>query len=233
MFEFITKKPIWTLCDKGYLDELQADKISYQLKTAQDLVCYMYLRDLTGLKIAEIGGGNSRILQRLAINNHCYNIEKFEGVGLGPQKEVCLRNVTNIGAYVGDFSGLLKANQFDIVFSISVVEHVTTDKLDSFFRDFLRILRPGGMFLHAIDMYIEEEPSAYWKERFAIYRSWMHNNSSVEPLGTIYNGTLQFRHEMITNPDNIMYTWNALAPDLRHLREKAQNVSLLIGGKKK
>jgi len=96
MFEFITKQTIWDICDKGILNELDEKKISYQLKTVQDLFCYNYLREKSGLNIAEIGGGNSRILQQLGKQNNCSNIEKFEGIGLGPKQEIHLKNVKNM-----------------------------------------------------------------------------------------------------------------------------------------
>jgi hypothetical protein len=233
MFEFINKNTIWDICDKGFLQELDEKKISYQLKTAQDLVCYNYLRDKSGLKIAEIGGGNSRILQQLGKKNNCYNIEKFEGIGLGPTQEIHLKNVKNINAYVGEYDKSIPSDYFDIIFSISVIEHVTTENLNNFFYDSLRILKSGGTFLHAVDLYLEEEPSYYWKERFQIYRGWIHNHATVTPTSTIFNGPLKFTPDMCTNPDNIMYSWNTLAPTLRQLRAKSQNVSILIGGKKR
>lgn len=232
MFDFIRKKELWQACDKGYLDELKSKNISYQLKHAQDLAIYQHVRDLSGLDIAEIGGGNSRILERLAKHNQCFNVEKFEGRDLGPTGPVELQNVRNVNAYVGDFSSALADCSFDLVFSISVVEHVETTKLDAFFEDSMRILRHGGQFLHAIDMYIAEEPLAYALDRFDRYRRWITDSSHVRPMGAVYPGPLRFATDMVSNPDNILYGWNSLVPSLHDVREQSQSVSLIIGAHK-
>jgi len=81
MLDFIRKKDVWDACDKGYLGEHKSKKISYQLKNAQDLGIYRFVRELRDLDIAEIGGGNSRILERMAVNNRCANIENLRAEG--------------------------------------------------------------------------------------------------------------------------------------------------------
>lgn len=232
MFDFVRKKDVWDACDKGHLDELQHKKISYQLKIAQDLAIYRHVRDVHGLSIAEIGGGNSRILERLALRNRCVNIEKFEGRDLGPTAPVALSNVTNVNAYVGEFDGALASDAFDLVFSISVVEHVETPNLDAFFRDSLRILKPGGLFLHAIDVYLQEEATPYVLDRLSRYRAWVADQRSVAPFGTIYSGPLRFATDMISNPDNILYGWNKAIPSLSGVRAASQSVSVIVGGSK-
>ena len=87
---------------------------------------YSRLRDKSGLVIGEIGGGDSRILLRLAKRNRCYNIEKFEGADGGPKSEIVIPGVTNIRAFVGEFDANLSSDFFDVAFSVSVVEHVIT-----------------------------------------------------------------------------------------------------------
>lgn len=191
---------------------------------------YRLIRDKTDLDIAEIGGGDSRILERLAINNRCSNIEKFEGRDLGPKGAIKLNNVRNINAYIGDFSQSIQSGTFDLIFSISVVEHIETQNLDLFFRDMIRILKPGGIFIHAVDMYLDDNPSAYHIERYAEYKGWVLDNPFVLPLGQIYDGAPRFSTDMASNPDNILYGWNTLAPSLSELRSKAQSVSLMVGG---
>ncbi len=232
MFDFIRKKDVWDACDKGYLDELKSKNISYQLKNAQDLAIYRLIRDLQGLEIAEIGGGNSRILECVTKNNRCTNIEKFEGRDLGPVGEIKLKDITNIDAYIGDFDPRISDCSFDLIFSISVVEHVETERLADFYRDSLRILKPGGKFLHAIDIYIQDTPTNYNIERYKIYRNWVTANHMVAPIGKIYNGHLDFMPDMASNPDNILYGWNKMVPLLSEVRAISQNVSLIVGAKK-
>jgi SAM-dependent methyltransferase len=231
MFDFVRKSQIWNALDNGRLAELDS-KISFQLKTMQDLAVYEMLRDHRGSKIAEIGGGNSRILRRLAQTNQCYNIEKFEGIDGGPKGEINIPGVTNVDAYVGDFDGALEADSFDVAFSVSVVEHVVDDKIAAFHRDLIRILKPGGIFLHAIDLYLADEPSSYWVSRYGIYRSWVTEDRAISPIGQIFEGPLSFSCSMASNPDNILHGWGALVPSLTELRTQAQNVSLLVAGRK-
>jgi SAM-dependent methyltransferase len=231
MFDFVRKSQIWQALDSGRLAELDS-KVSFQLKTMQDLAVYEMLRDHRGSKIAEIGGGNSRILRRLAQNNECYNIERFEGIDGGPKGEIQIPGVTNVNAYVGDFDDALAADSFDVAFSVSVVEHVVDDKTGSFHSDLMRILKPGGIFIHAIDMYLSDQPGPYFENRYRIYRSWVTEDLDVSPLGQILAGPLAFSCSMASNPDNILHGWGSLAPQLIELRTQAQNVSLLVAGRK-
>lgn len=210
--------------------EFQFNKLSYQLKTAQDLFCFNELRNFENLIIGEIGGGDSRILSSLTSKNSCYNIEKFEGVGLGPRSEVVIKNVTNINAYVGEFDISLKSNFFDVIFSISVVEHIIEEHLNDFFLDSLRILKKGGFFIHAIDFYINDNPSQYWINRFELYKKWIYNTDHVKYKKIISDNLLNFNTSFATNPDNILYSWNTLAPNLKETRELSQSVSLVIAG---
>jgi SAM-dependent methyltransferase len=200
------------------------------LKTIQDLLIYSHLRNLRGLEIAEIGGGNSRLLEALAKNNKCFNIEKFEGADGGPKSEITFEGVQNLKVFLGDFSDELRPEQFDVVFSVSVIEHINDIK--PFFEDGLRILKSGGLWLHAIDLYIEDCPSDFYAQRFDIYRG-MVQDPRMEPLGPIFKGPLKFTCDLATNPDNTMYAWGKLAPQLTPLRQRAQSVSVIVGAKKK
>jgi SAM-dependent methyltransferase len=231
MLKFISKELIWEAQNDG-ASKLIDSKISYQLKTAQDLAIVSQLRSSKDKRIAEIGGGDSRVLNFLANNNKCSNIEKFEGKHIGPSGEINLHGVENIPAYIGDFDPALKNSVFDILFSISVVEHIVTDDLDNFFDDSLRILRTGGIFIHAIDLYLGNEADTYHQTRLCNYRAWVQDNAMVSPLAEIYQGDAVFSTQMATNPDNILYGWNTLVPDLAQLRSKSQSVSLLVAGVK-
>lgn len=230
MFDFLRKEFLWRALDAGYLDKLD-NKISYQLKTAQDLSIYEILRDKENLDIAEIGGGNSRILRRLAQKNRCVNIEKFEGLNAGPGREIVIEGVRNLHAYIGDFDECVPEEGFDVAFSVSVVEHIEDDGLEDFYSDVLRILKPGGLFLHAIDMYVQNEPMEYAAKRLSSYRR-MLDDDRVKPLGEVREVIARFDCSMVSNPDNIMHGWNLYAPHLSELRQLSQNVSLIIGGVK-
>ncbi len=232
MIDFIKKSELWTALDAGLLEQIQG-KFSFHLKTIQDLWLYSVIRAEQGQKIAEIGGGESRILPRLALNNDCYNIEKFEGANHGPQSESHIAGIKNIKTFVGEFSPELEENSFDILFSVSVVEHVLDDKFADFFNDCIRILKPGCYMVHAIDMYIADDPILFWCNRYEMYKNAVTDNPLVEPLGPIRQGPLAFSCDIATNPDNIMYGWKTLSPNLDQLRQDAQSVSLKLGARKR
>ena len=97
-----------------------------------------------------------RVLPQLAKANTCFNVDTFEGAGNGPKKKAVFKGVTNVPVFLGDYSEQLAPQSFDVVFSISVIEHVPTKDLDNFLKDGLRILKPGGLWVHAIDMYLED-----------------------------------------------------------------------------
>lgn len=232
MFDFIRKNLLWEAWDADLHRKLGPSE-AFELKTVQDLASYWHLRHMDGKCIAEVGAGHSRVLPLLAERNTCVVIDKYQGKGGGPTEAAAIPGVRHIDTYLGENDYSLESGSFDVVFSVSVVEHVGTgDELDAFHRDQLRILRPGGIFLHAIDLYLRDEPSAYELERFHTYRSWVVDTPEIEPLGHMFSGPCRFTCDLATNPDNIMYGWGKAAPDLIPLRQVAQCVSLLVGGRK-
>lgn len=231
MFDFVRKKDLWRFWDND-LDKDFKQNRRFHLKTIQDLVVYDQLKDSSGLKIAEIGGGNSRLLKTLRAQNACFNIEKFEGQDGGPSKEVHIKGVKNIGVFLGENSPLIETGAFDVVFSVSVIEHIGSSDLDSFFEDGLRMLKPGGLWLHAIDMYLDEAPTGFILDRFNRYKSWV-SDTRMEPLGPIFEGQAAFTTDMATNPDDVMYQWGKVAPNLIELRKQAQSVSIILAARKR
>src|SRR5262249_34173019 len=131
---------------------------------------------------------------------------------------------------LGEHSTLLESSSLDIVFSVSVVEHVPD--LGPFFEDGLRILKPGGLWLHAIDCYVEDKPTDYWNGRFEAYRNWL-KHPQLEPVGPIFEGPLKFTCDMATNPDDVMHSWGKISPSLIELRKRAQSVSIILAARRK
>lgn len=231
MLDFIRKTTLWDAWNTKLDQEIGA-RGTFHLKSIQDIAIYKQLKDRENQSIAEIGGGNSRILSALSKRNKCANIEKFEGQGNGPTHEINIDGVENIIAFLGQRSGVIPKSAFDVLFSISVVEHVPTEALGSFLEEGLECLKPGGLWLHAIDIYIEEQPSLWIRERLAEYQKWFDHPDLV-PLGPIYSGPLKFSTDMATNPDDEMYRWGQYAPSLIELRKIAQSVSILLAGTKR
>lgn len=228
----ILRKPfLWRVLDARYHRELEQGK-RYQLKNAQDLAIYENLRDCCNLRIAEVGGGNSRILPRLANKNECYNIDKFDGSSGGPFSPPDQSGINYITAYLGEFSELVPSNSFDRLFSVSVVEHIAHNNLKEFFEDTIRVLKKGAIFYHAVDIYLSNEVSSAVNHRVSLYSKWF-DDPRVIPLGEVETGPFVFKTDMVSNPDNIMHIWGKKVPELAERRVCTQCVSLLIGGRKR
>ena len=231
MLDFIRKPMVWKAWDDGHEVEIGRTQ-AFSIKSMQDLAVYSFLRGSVGRKIAEAGGGKSRVLQNLGKSNECFNLDKFQGTDGGPDKEVHIPGVKNVKTYLSEFSPELEAGTFDAVFSISVVEHVLDARLRAFAEDGARLLKPGGLWVHAIDMYLEDAESPQARRRFDQYRQWLELGE-FEPLGPIFDGELRFTADMISNPDNVMHMWGRVAPALTELRQRSQGASLLLAARKR
>lgn len=93
------------------------------------------------------------MLEYLKEDVEAWNLDKFEGWGNGPTDIPQNTSYTIIPNYIGAFDEKLPDNYFDVVFSISVLEHVNLedDALDEVVRDMERVLKPGGLSAHCID----------------------------------------------------------------------------------
>lgn len=236
MLDYIRKKDYfrWVEQLESYRGSYTSS-VPYNLKDIQDHYVLDRLRGLKGVEVLEIGGADCRVLRNFVSALHCWNAEKFEGLGNGPKKQIATDGVSTISAYLGEFSPELQNGFYDFVFSISVVEHVVDADLANFFRDIARVLKPGGTTFHAIDLYVfdpdqsEEQFYKYSKRRLALYRD----------IPALSGGTLEFVNEpvvppeplfrcsMASNADREMLKWNKFAPALTEMRSEAQSVSLI------
>jgi ubiquinone/menaquinone biosynthesis C-methylase UbiE len=126
------------------------------LKVYQDLFVYSFIKQniKPGSKILDIGGGNSRILKHFKNDYECWNIDKLEGIGNGPT-DIETTGFRLVYDYMGNFSKELPDSYFDLVFSISTLEHVPLDDMTAYeniLKDINRVLKPGGYSLHCIDV---------------------------------------------------------------------------------
>lgn len=231
MFDFLRKDALFAALDRGLPKKLKA-AAPFHMKTTQDCFVYGFLEEAASMDIAEVGGGDSRLLKAISAKNRCINIEPFAGNDGGPAQAVNIPGVKNVRALLGEDTSELNDESFDVVFSISVVEHIPYRQLNAFFEDGLRILRPGGLWLHAIDSYLGDEPNKHISDRIAIYRSWASAPGKTEPVGDIFDGPLVFSSDMASNPDDIMHAWGRVAPDLVEKRKSMQGVSVVVASRK-
>lgn len=206
----------------------------HNLKDIQDHYAISRLSRPEKLRVLEVGGGDCRVLRDFSAHHECWNAERFLGDGLGPKSEIRLPGVRNVFVHLGEFSEQLPASYFDIVFSVSVVEHIENDNLSAFFRDIARVMKPGALTFHAIDLYVFDHDRL--QESVAKYSAVRLNRYLQVPELT--QGSLRFIQEpqvsqlplfscaYATNSDREMLAWNRYAPQLKAIRSVAQSVSL-------
>jgi ubiquinone/menaquinone biosynthesis C-methylase UbiE len=109
-----------------------------------------------GSKILEIGGGESRVINALSNDYEFWNLDMLEGAGYGPTNIDHKENFVHIKNNIGDFSAKLPDMFFDLVFSISVIEHFSQDEedLSRIFDDMRRVTKPNGCWVHCVDSII-------------------------------------------------------------------------------
>lgn len=125
------------------------------LKIYQDLFMFAFIKENvnSGSKILDVGGGDSRILKYFKDEYECWNIDKLEGIGHGPT-EIDSGGIHLVVDYMGEFNKELPDNYFDLVFSISTLEHVTigdTEMYANILSDINRVLKHGGDSVHCVD----------------------------------------------------------------------------------
>ena len=220
MFSVTTKQDYWKWIDDGVLKPKD-----HNLKEIQDTYILSLLKHVQGKRILEVGGGASRIAQLLAKKNEVWLIDGYEGKDGGPAKPPELPGVKIVVGYMGRFLKDLPDAYFDTVFSISVIEHVLAVNYAACFKDIARVLRPGGETIHAIDLYLFDDPNesdhaVRTQDRVAVYLN--------TPQAT--DGALRWKQEPVITRElkasakfafNSMATllgWNRVVPQLKDLR---------------
>lgn len=230
MLGVITKADYWAGREAGHVSGKRGS-----LKDVQDV---FLLRTLAAfarrLRIAEAGGGHSRILPKLAAAGHeCWNIDRLEGAGNGPKAEPAHADYRLVKVFLGEFSPELSADYFDVVCSVSVVEHIPDDEYAGFVRDATRILKSGGLFIHAIDVYLMDAGSQHRHVQHLAARLDLYRQTAALSGGALewceapaIGPGLSASARWATNSVERLFKWNRIAPALREVREQADSCSL-------
>ena len=220
MFSVTTKKQYWS-----WLDSQITQPKEHTLKEIQDAFILSRFRNVKGKRILEVGGGDSRVARLLGRNNEVWLIDGFEGKDGGPGKVPALPGVKIVIGYMGQNLKEIPSNYFDYVFSISVIEHLRVQQYVDCFRDISRVLVPGGQTIHAIDLYLYDDPDEGERATGLKTRLDMYLNTP-----TLAGGSLRWQDPPEITRDltasakfafNSMATllvWNSIAPALRERR---------------
>ena len=143
-----------------------------------------------GSRILDVGGGISRVLNHFSDQYECWNIDKFEGLGNGPKKQKTGK-YRLVNDYMGNFNPELPDDYFDLVFSISALEHVPQEDsvfLQNIIDDMDRVLKPGGYSLHLFDIvYKEGKLRVFNKFMYHLFTTVDTINPFIHP-NKVYSG---------------------------------------------
>ena len=220
MLDVITKKEFWEWLDSG-LVPLE----NTRLKTIQDGWIMSRLGTMQDAKICEMGGGYSRVLPLLSARNECWLVDSFDGTGLGPTHLPRFENVKLCQCNIGSMDPRIPDNYFDILFSISVIEHVESN-MGNILADSNRILKVGGKILHAIDLFLGDTPPS----RMGDYLKMMTeatNHYGFEPVEPVaVDESLQYSCRYASIPVNELYQWTKMDSRLLSVGKIKECVSL-------
>ena len=208
------------------------DFASADLKRYQDLLVYAFIRRNIGLgtRILDIGGGYSRVLSRLSKEYECWCLDKMEGQGKGPT-DVINTPYRLVRDYMGNFNRELPDGYFDLVFSISTIEHIPFDQPmvhGAFIEDIDRVLKPGGYSLHAVDVckrgdWVWHNPmlNAMYSVPGCLVRPVSWNNLLADPnvyfmseagFKFAWQAQTHFTYEEMGLPTSVNLLWQKVAP---------------------
>jgi len=127
-----------------------------------------------------------------------------------------MKSINFVDGLLGDFSTGLPDNYFDMIFSISVLEHTPRDtpkSVEKICKDMYRLLKPGGCILHTIDITPNDDIGRQYlkfikKTGFILYEEpkeldWnvntRHNQILLEKLDTVYLSYYE-KHNKLNEP---------------------------------
>lgn len=255
MFGIITKADYWSYRDAGACKPLEnplaavrtvaarlvrpglrSPQGTARLKDIQDAFALAMLQNEPPGRLLELGGGDSRVLPSLSKRHECWNIDKLIGEGGGPVKTRLPKRVRIVRDYMGSFNPEIPDGAFDVVFSISAVEHIPDSAFADAMRDCYRVLKPGGRMYHAIDVYLfdglDQHPhSRVTQRRIKLYRTIPEITGGgmdwIEPPQV--DETVLASASFACNQCDDLYYWNHTSPTLKDMRAIAMSCSLKVG----
>lgn len=144
------KYPEFCFAERG------SDKsFTWGLKQMGTLFCYERIALERPARVLEVGAGCNTFFDE-HIGNRCEYWMIHDANFVGAERfnaAAATRGHTNfVNGLLGHSSEKLPDDYFDVVFSISALEHVPRADKESVYGEIFRVLRKGGLSLHSIDL---------------------------------------------------------------------------------
>lgn len=256
MFEIGTTDYLWNIAKKH-------PSLSNQPNTLKPLG-YAHMINLIESfeldKILEVGHGTGSFLFKLfKEKKELWGLDDIlDDSQVNPKG---LQYIKKINPEVKFVSGLLgnnikdlPDNYFDLVCSVSVIEHIPHENLNSVFEETYRILKPGGIVAHSYDVYFSQDTKtvfdAFEKNKFdwlksresmnVIWEKWMNDfdEKSREKLfyNIVYENPLfvaeyymwQIERDLRQTPQNFVTILTAARKPLDNTGKKSKSSSSTI-----
>lgn len=234
----LTKQRLFRVAARQKRVERHVRQPDSRLKVFQDaaafaeIVAFARNSGLESVALADVGGDDSRLIPLLQATNHSFDcgiIDTWdESIGSGTtERPVVDDQVRLIECLLGTdrCKELIPDASFDVVTSISVVEHVPVEQLEAFFFDCARICKPGGLVLHHVDIHISDAPES------------PRGQAYLDSFGSIFGPPSRnvddwaFRSNYVSNPDDIMFRWGQRGDNMSY-RANHQAVDLVLRARK-
>ena len=164
MFRYATCNDLINLMAK-YPQYCRVDRDSdkshaYGLKAVGTLFCVDKIVRFKPTRILEAGAGwNTHFDKHFGADLEYWMIDDASSIGGNKESqekfELAIRNRQKthfVRGFLGSFLPELPEACFDLVFSISTIEHVPSEQKRNFYKDMFRVLKPGGIIAHSIDI---------------------------------------------------------------------------------
>jgi len=188
------------------------DPATCDLKVYQDYLVYLFAAANVpkGARVLEVGGGDSRVLKYFTRDYECWNLDKCEGLGNGPQRFTS-PHYRMVYDYIGNFNREVPDQYFDFVFSISALEHTPEEQVvrENIVKDLHRVTKPGAPSFHLFDCVLRPDSTAWINGLLPYFHQVLPMQTQLLPAAAVaVDPTIYFMSESAFKE-----SW---APLLRH-----------------
>lgn len=194
--------------------------------------------------ILEIGHGSFSFIFEIFYNKiEIWGIDDFlEDSTVSNESLNKIRNeypeVRFVKGFLGNNIRDLPDNYFDLIYSVSVIEHVPESKLENFFEESKRIIKPGGITAHSYDVYYKQNTKSVFDAHLNSGFEWLKSKDTMnvfwEKWLCNYNSDdleYLFANIMTENPMQVaeIYMWEQ---DRKKRQAPVNYFSILTAAKK-